>query len=254
MSPTSRSTRRSEPTRRCPSFLAAAFPAAALATACAHATPASLAARDARVAVFRYRANRIYTIPTLAGAVTDIALAAGERPLTFALGDTVRWIVARDDGDIFIKPVRAGLFTSATLVTNERRYELLLLSVPPGKPWDEEVRWRVPPPLVLFRGSASPPVARAAPPVPASPPRVDTRFVIRGRASWRPREVYALGHTTYLVFRRHAQTLPALFLVRHGRAVLVNYAVAGRTIVYPGLFRRAVLVLGRRRVRIRRLP
>ena len=247
MSPISRSRRRSEAGRGALLLLCVL-----LAPASAHGRGASgAAAAGARVAVYRYRPDRIYTVRALAGAVTDIALAPGERPLTFALGDTVRWIVARDADDIFVKPVRAGLFTSATLVTNKRRYELLLRSVSRGARWDQEVRWRTPRPLVVFHHPAPPPAPPAARP---RPPRVDTRFVIRGRARWRPREVYALGRRTYFVFHRHAATLPALFLITHGRAVLVNYTVAGRTIVYPGLFRRAVLVLGRRRVRVRRRP
>jgi type IV secretory pathway VirB9-like protein len=250
MSPISRSRKRSD---RHSGILILLFGIVVCAAVRAAGRP-DPATGDARVLVYRNRPDRIYTVRTLAGAVTDIALAPGEHPLTFVLGDTVRWVVAHDPSDVFVKPVRVGLFTSATLITNEHRYELLLESVPRGVPWDEEVRWRTPRPLVLLRRPFHRPRPRATPIGRPTTPRVDTRFVIRGRARWRPREVYALGRRTYFVFRRHAATLPVLFLVRHGRAVLANYAVAGRTIVYPGLFRRAVLVLGRRRVRVRRLP
>ena len=207
-------------------------------------------AAGARVLVYRYRHGRIYTVRTLAGAITDIALRPGEHPLVFALGDTVRWIVARDAEDIFVKPVRAGLETSATLITNKHRYELLLASVSRGSPWDQEVRWRIPRPLVVFERPVPPPI-HPSPPPPS--PRIDTRFLIRGRARWRPREVYAIGHRTYFMFRRHAASLPALFLLTHGHAQLVDYAVVGRSIIYPGLFRQAVLVLGHRRVEVLRL-
>ena len=215
-----------------------------------------------RIVRFRYRPDRSETILTRPDAVTDLILPAGEHPVSLALGDTVRWVVARDAHDIFIKPVRAGLFTSGTLVTNRRRYELIFVSVPPGSPWYQAVSWRArslwalhgqPPLPEGYRKDPAPLQAR----VPTGRSwyrRLHFGYRIRGHAPWRPLRVFDDGERTFIELGRTVQNMPALF-VRHGhRYSLANYRVAGRWILYPHRFRAAELKLGRRRVRLERRP
>jgi type IV secretion system protein VirB9 len=212
-----------------------------------------------RIVRFRYRQGRSETILTRPDAVTDLILPAGEHPVSLALGDTVRWVVAQDTHDIFIKPVRAGLFTSGTLVTNRRRYELIFVSVPPGSPWYQAVSWRTqslwslrdaPPPPSAIR-----PVRSRRPACPTGQPwyrRLHFAYRIHGKAPWRPVRVFDDGRRTFIELARGVQDMPALF-VRHGhRYSLVNYRVHGRWILYPHRFRAAELQLGRRRVRMDR--
>ncbi len=214
-----------------------------------------------RIVHFHYHPNRSETILTRPDAVTDLILPAGEHPVSLALGDTVRWVIARDAHDIFIKPVRAGLFTSGTLVTNRRRYELIFVSVPPGSPWYQAVSWQTRSLWALPRMPSPPAPRRPKPPLPARPPaptgrlwyrRLHFDYRIHGRAPWRPVRIFDDGQRTFIELGRGVQDMPALF-VRHGhRFSLANYRVAGRWILYPHRFRAAELQLGRRRIRLDR--
>ncbi len=215
-----------------------------------------------RIVRFRYRPDQSETILTRPDAVTDLILPAGEHPVSLALGDTVRWVVARDAHDIFIKPVRAGLFTSGTLVTNRRRYELIFVSVPPGSPWYQAVSWRTRSLWALHGTRPSPSGSREKPAphriqAPIGRPwyrRLHFGYRIHGRAPWRPVRVFDDGHRTFIELGRTVQNMPALF-VHHGhRFSLANYRVAGRWILYPHRFRKAELQLGRRRIRLERRP
>lgn len=213
-----------------------------------------------RVVHFRYRVGRSYTILARPDAVTDLILAPGEHPENLALGDTVRWVVAQDAQDVYLKPVRAGLFTSATLVTNRRRYELILISVPAGSPWYQAVSWSGSSVWAFHHGLMRRQSAPAGPvPEVGIEPRahwyrhLDTAYRLSGRATWRPLEVFDDRKHTFIEFAPTVQEMPALF-VRQGRHItLVNYRVAGHWIIFPGRFRMAELRLGHRTIRIRRM-
>ncbi len=213
-----------------------------------------------RVIHFRYQPDRSYTILTRPDAVTDLVLAPGEHPENLALGDTVRWVVAQDAEDVYIKPIRAGLFTSATLLTNRRRYELILVSVPAGSPWYQAVSWPLHSLWVLHKGLGQVSIH----PAPEATSRahlsrvrwyrhLNTAYRLSGRAPWRPLAVFDDGRETYIELAPGVQNMPALF-VRQGRHLaLVNYRVAGHWIIFPGRFRSAELRLGHREIRIYRL-
>lgn len=214
-----------------------------------------------RVIHFRYRSGESYTILTRPDAVTDLILPPGEHPENLALGDTVRWVVAQDAQDVYFKPVRSGLFTSATLLTNRRRYELILVSVPPGSPWYQAVSWSPPALWALHLGldRKGTPAEQARSRTAGAVIRrhwyrhLDTAYRIRGRAPWRPLQVFDDRGETFIELARTVQEMPALF-VREGRQyTLVNYRVAGHWILFPGRFRMAELRLGRRTIRIHRL-
>ncbi|MHB1543443.1 MAG: TrbG/VirB9 family P-type conjugative transfer protein [Gammaproteobacteria bacterium] len=213
-----------------------------------------------RVIHFRYRAGRSYTILTRPDAVTDLILSPGEHPENLALGDTVRWVVAQDAQDVYLKPIRAGLFTSATLLTNLRRYELILVSVPAGSPWYQAVSWSQQSLWALHQGLAA---ADTRPELHATPKthtpvrirwyrHVDTAYRISGRASWRPLQVFDDGRETYIELAPTVQDMPALFVHQGRHVTLVNYRVSGHWIIFPGRFRVAELRLGHRTIRINR--
>ncbi|EQD76307.1 Conjugal transfer protein TrbG/VirB9/CagX [mine drainage metagenome] len=237
-----------------------------------------------RQVVFMYAPDRTYTVLARPGAVTDLELAPGEKAEAMAIGDSVRWLVQRTPSDIFIKPVESGLYTSATLVTNYHRYQLLLVSVPPGSPWYQSIRWDgrefVSGSTSLLAFGSRPDPQRPGHPVsdPASSggpggPVLRNRAVstnshilqllgqanmnyrIEGDASWKPLRVYSLDGRTYIEFPSYAlsEDLPALFVrgTRDAPFSTVNYAVKGRTMLYPHLFAEAKLILGRQEVLIR---
>jgi type IV secretion system protein VirB9 len=106
----------------------------------ASATPYEMP-QETRLVQFRYDPNRTYTVLTRPDAPTDIALAPGEKLEAFAIGDNVQWVTANAEGHIFIKPVRSGLFTAGTIVTNERSYQLSFRSSPRDGAWYQRVSW-----------------------------------------------------------------------------------------------------------------
>jgi type IV secretion system protein VirB9 len=106
----------------------------------ASATPYEMP-QETRLVQFRYDPNRTYTVLTRPDAPTDIALAPGEKLVAFAIGDNVQWVTANADGHIFIKPVRPGLFTAGTIVTNERSYQVSFRSSPRDGAWYQRVSW-----------------------------------------------------------------------------------------------------------------
>lgn len=115
---------------------AALLPVVAQASATPYEMP-----QETRLVQFRYDPNRTYTILTRPDAPTDIALAPGEKLVAFAIGDNVQWVTANADGHIFVKPVRSGLFTAGTIVTNERSYQVSFRSSPRNGAWYQRVSW-----------------------------------------------------------------------------------------------------------------
>jgi type IV secretion system protein VirB9 len=229
-----------------------------------------------RIVAFPYSPFRTYTLMARPNAITDIALGTGETLVTIALGDTVQWQVAHDPSNVFIKPIRPGIYTSATLITNRHRYQLLLISVRPGSEWYQQVSWATPAMLVMDTPGATPsgssasppdtqgpskadatmsPVATAANPVPrAQLENLHFRYVVAGRARWRPLQVFDNGHATFIKEPAAIQEMPALFVIEGDDEIpaVVNYRVKGRWLIYPHLFDAAVLRLGDETVQINR--
>jgi P-type conjugative transfer protein TrbG len=219
--------------------------------------------QDTRLVVFRYDPNESYLLLTRPGAVTHIALEPDESVVAFALGDTVQWLVQDKGPNVFLKPLRADLYTSGTLVTNRRTYQLGLRSSPEGGAWYQRVSWAQPG-LIVPRGE--PPGRDAPPPLPAvSPPRerpatdapridrLNFDYRISGRASFRPVQVLDDGRFTYLQMPIGLQELPAFFVGGEtGEGELVNYLVRGRFVVVHRLADRFLLRLGRAQVVVER--
>ena len=138
--------------------------------AAAQSAPAPMAMPlDTRLVVFRYDPNVSYPILTRPGAVTHIALEPDETVQAFALGDTVQWIVQDKGPHLFVKPTRADLFTSGTLVTTRRTYQLALRSSPPNGQWYQRVSWSVPDLLPIVRDGGAPAPGNGAAATAAAP-------------------------------------------------------------------------------------
>ncbi len=83
--------------------------------------------------------------------MTTIALRPGEKLVSKAAGDTTRWIVgetaegsgAEPQTIIIIKPLEAGLHTNLILTTDQRMYQLNLVSTDSGD-YSTAVDWNYP--------------------------------------------------------------------------------------------------------------
>ncbi len=193
-----------------------------------------------RVALFRYDPDSTYTLVTLPGVPTDVQLGPEEKITGLALGDTLQWMVEELPGHLFIKPLKPGLFTAGTLVTDRRVYQLQLKSTSPDGPWVQKVSWSAP---LTVQGGELPS------PAMLDPATLNTRYRIEGDGDFRPARVFDDGRFTWIQVPS-PQALPALFMVEEGNAVLVNYVVKGEYFVVQRLMPEVLLKLGNSEVRI----
>ena len=226
-----------------------------------------------KLVTFVFDPNDTYTILCLPGAVTDIDLRPSERVLALALGDSVQWQAEKRGSHLFLRPLRGGLFTSATLVTSERTYEMTLYSAGPGGTWYQRVNWRYPNLVVIERSQAALALAEGqgkakqarahvdVGPAPQGIPvaRLNFNYTVTGEAPFRPTQVFDDGTFTYIRFGHKPQEMPALFVeTPDGRDELAVYNFEPSDSANPSralikvqrLFNRAVLKLGGEEVRI----
>lgn len=241
-------------------------------TAQATATPFP-SALSSRIVRFIANPNYTYVLYLHPGMVTDIQLAQGERLKVLAVGDTARWITQQVPGtnDVFIKPVKAGIETSATLVTNRHTYQMMLVSRKKGD-WYQEVHFEVSSPIVFAAPHAS-----AATAVSTAPPRQpvytthgvagqipannrnrlwnlklsELRFgwTIHGTASFRPIRVFSSPDFVWIELPAHALA-PVVFSRQGNTWGLVNYTPKGRWIVVQGHSKALELRADGQRVRL----
>ena len=99
---------------------------------------------DTRLVQFTFDANDSYTVLSRPGAVTDIQYSPEEKLVALAIGDSTQWMTSKSPGHVFLKPLRPDIFTSATLVTDKRTYQLTLRASPENGKWYQQVRWNYP--------------------------------------------------------------------------------------------------------------
>ncbi len=202
------------------------------------------------------------SLPTIVAAplnVCDVELQAGETLNEVVVGDSARWLVdvaTSGSGEnktvhLLIKPVDAGLESSAVVTTSRRVYHLRLISQREGHtPYvgflymedqvrrfreqaeheAKEERWRT----ASLDGRE------------ADLSTLNFRYVVKGKASWKPVQVYDDGRQTVIRLPAAPATneMPVLLVRKSGSDVLVNYRVKGQAMVVDGLFEKVVLVVG----------
>jgi type IV secretion system protein TrbG len=229
------------------------------------------------VKVFAWAPGRVFEVRAAPLRVTTLSLAPGERLLSKAAGDTVRWQIGEltsgpEDGrqtHVVLKPLQRGLDTNLILTTNKRAY-LIDLKSGPVEGFNPAVAWSFGLEDLVSSSPASEtdgPTAEPAPfrgePVvlPQGEPEGRYRIEPQGRkARWTPTAVFNDGRRTFITFDPDLQVdeAPALFLIApDGERQLVNYRQVGGLFVVDRVFDRAELRLGGRRpqvVVLRRLP
>ncbi|HCA27219.1 MAG TPA: hypothetical protein DEP05_06195, partial [Betaproteobacteria bacterium] len=191
-------------------------------------------ATDNKLVVFRYDPNQSYTILTLPETVTDIQIG-GDEHLTAppAIGDSVEWVVEPVGRNVFVKPTRNGIFTSMTLVTNKRSYQITLRSSPKGGKWYQRVTWNYPDVVIADFDAAKAEAVRRkaaerrrvgiAPAADADCLSCNFDYSVAGSGSIKPAVVYDNGKVTFIRFPKKAQELPVVFVDDGGKKELVNY-------------------------------
>jgi len=202
------------------------------------------------------------SLPTVIASpfqVCDVELQPGETLNEVVVGDSARWLVdvsksgsgENETVHLLIKPVDAGLETSAVVTTSRRVYHLRLVSQRTGHtPYvgftyqedhvrhfkeqaDKDAReklWRT-----ASVGGRDMDLSK-----------LHFGYGLKGRASWKPTQVYDDGRQTFIRLPESTATgeMPILLVRKASGNVLVNYRVKERTMVMDGLFDRVLLIVG----------
>lgn len=213
------------------------------------------------------------TMPSVVCApfmVSDIEFQAGEFVNDVVMGDTARWKVslARSGSPeathLIVKPLDAGLETMAVVTTDRRVYHIQFKSQPKGHmayvgfvyPEDADTALRKQ--IAAQRKQETWQTAGLPTGGTTDISRLDFNYDIKGKASWKPVQVYNDGRQTYVKLPKTvAQSeMPVLLVRREGGDVLVNYRVKDDTLVVDDIFTEAVLLAGvggkQQRVTVRR--
>jgi type IV secretion system protein VirB9 len=226
--------------------------------------------------VYAFEPNRIYRIDASPRFLTVIALRPGEKLISKAAGDTVRWVIGETAGAsnggglpqtlVLVKPLQGGQRTNLVLTTDERVY--MIEAVSHEEPvFTSMVSWNYPADemreLQQIRAVQTvQALARQANVVDdhLNVSRLNFNYDIRpeGAAAgglfrsaspprWTPLRVFDDGAKTYIQFPPNLATseAPPLFLLgQNGAAELVNYRVSNGYYVVDRLFGVAELRLG----------
>lgn len=229
---------------------------------------------DAKLVVFTYDENNTFTIMGMPGNITDIQLNEGEKVSALAMGDSVQWITANTESHIFIKPVRPNIFTSATLVTNQRTYQLTLRSSPEGGKWYQRVSWKYPELIILKQNEQeaqakaqklaseaiqaeekkrqADALAISISKAPGNPVEsLNFEYTVQGNADFKPVQVFDDGKVTWLKMNKQIQEWPATFILDESNTTeVINPLRDGDFIKVTRLFKKCVLKIKDKEVTI----
>lgn len=198
--------------------------------------------------------------PTVIGVpnlICDIELQPGENVNEVVIGDSARWIAdtARSGNTthVLVKPVDAGLMTSAVITTDRRVYHLKLISQRAGLTpyvgflYPEDQGAGLKQKLYDARESREKEQRmKALEPEPSDPSKLNFDYQIKGDTSWKPLQVYDDGRQTYINFPSSIQSgdAPVLLVRSGGQDTLANFRMKGTSMVVDGVFAEMSLLSG----------
>jgi type IV secretion system protein VirB9 len=202
------------------------------------------------------------SLPTIIASpmqVCDVELQAGESVNEIVVGDSARWLVVSGSAGsgpdsrvhLFIKPVDAGLESSAVVTTDRRVYHLRLVSQRTGHTpyvgflYSDELRQQVAQRRAREareREWASTSIDGKAVDLAS----LNFNYEVSGSAAWKPERVYDDGQQTFIRLPEKAKSgeMPVLLVRKGSKDVLVNYRVKDQAMVVDGLFERIALIIG----------
>lgn len=204
--------------------------------------------------IFPYSIGNVYQIYLQQGYVTDIQLPPGESLKYVGAGDTTRWLIdtntTGDPGNkithIFVKPIQRGINTNLIINTDKRVYQLLLVS---GNSFNPIVSWNIPKSKSQLKAES---LVRTYGTI--NPDKMNFRYKIDNRKyDWSPELVFNSEDKTYLKMKSAISNteLPAFFVIDDsGKLVLVSYRFVKGYMVIDRLFDKAVLIQGKKKVKI----
>lgn len=199
------------------------------------------------------------TIPSIICSplmVTDIEFEEGEFLNDVIFGDTARWHVtlARagnpEISHLIIKPLDAGLHTTAVITTNKRVYHLELRSQSKGYisyvgfVYPEDINNLLQKQLAEHQKKLD--FTQTTLPTGQNVDIANLFFDYRitGSNKIKPIQVYNDGQQTFIKMAKTIQEMPVLMVRENGSDILVNYRINDNTIIVDELFSEAVLLAG----------
>jgi type IV secretion system protein VirB9 len=213
---------------------------------------------------YDYMPGAMYTIYAAPLAITDIQFAPGEKIISEAAGDTLRWQVSQTySGDgaslvqhILIKPSMSGISNTMVVTTNQRVYHLVLVSTNDNT-YMVSVQWNYPNDMVQFNQSSDPNAAASTSTASGSPFQLDLAnldfnyqfgMVEGSKPSWYPVRVFNDGRQTFIEFPEnfYATDLPVLFIADNNGnyGTMVNWRLKGRYMIVDTVINKARLQTG----------
>jgi len=215
--------------------------------------------RSTRLVTFRWTPDRSFVIRALVGAYVNVELPEGETIQGYYPSDPASFesTISGDNRRVMIKATEPDKIATATLVSNARSYELTQISVSPGQPWFQRVRWELPSPTngIYEAGQATHDGAPAQ--MVIDPEKLNSNYRVRkvkGRAKFVPQAVFDSGTHTWIRFGS-IQDMPAVFAESSDGMELLNFSTPDdgqNTILIPSVHDVLVLRLGKQEVRLER--
>lgn len=196
--------------------------------------------------------------PTVIGAplqICDVELQPGESVNEVVVGDSARWMLeiakSGNTAHILIKPVDAGLSTSAVITTDRRAYHLTLKSQQTG---------HIPQVAFLYPGDSTARLrekeAQSAKEKEFKTAEVDGQtkdlsqlnfgYDISGDAPWKPLQVFDDGRQMFIKLPPGVQSgdAPVVVVRNGGQDTLANFRMKNLTLLVDGIFPEAKLISG----------
>lgn len=196
------------------------------------------------------------SLPTILASpmqVCDVELQAGEKVNEVIVGDSARWMVesgtAGSTTHLFIKPVDAGLETTAVVTTDRRVYHLRLVSQRSGHTpyvgfvYADEMKMR----LSEQRNAQEKEKVWNTTTVNGKAVDINSlnfNYNVKGSASWKPQRVFDDGTKIYIHLPEKIAEMPVLLAKKGKENVLVNYRTDKNTMIVDGIFDELALLLG----------
>jgi type IV secretion system protein TrbG len=209
---------------------------------------------DARIVVFNYSRDQIFRIMTAPAKNTTIEFAPGEKLIAEpAMGDSVEWIIDTDgENHVFIKPTKPGLVNTLHLTTNQREYDMTLVSSPLGGLFYQSVRFHYSESLMAKVGArknaddagvddpGGDGSATDSGPLGVSPEKLNFDYTVSGSGPFKPETVFDDGKFVWL--RLPAGAPYAVPIVKdHGDEVSPNFIRRGQYIVVQQMANKIIL-------------
>ncbi len=201
------------------------------------------------------------SMPTILASpmqICDVELQAGEVVNEIIVGDTARWMVETGQvgniAHIFIKPVDAGLETSAVVTTNRRVYHLRLISNKKdytpyvGFMYNDEMRAYTQNKIeekekeTYYASTRTDGEEAQA----ANLEDLNFDYEVEGKASFKPERIYDDGRQTFIKLPKNVSSreMPVLLVSKGRDTIIVNYRIKENAIVVDGVYDEIILVLG----------